>query len=387
MPVVAGFLSGVPRQGRVGVGYSTVFGVERRAGGRAVARRRATLDAAISEIQAHDGRRLGGAAQASCSSSCSSRATADEADFVRRLFTGELRQGALAGLMVDAIAKAAGVPADLARRAFMLSGDLTRTAEIALARRRGRACARSASSSSGRSCRCSPRPPRASPTRSRASSSSSVEWKLDGIRIQIHRRGDEVRVYTRNLNDITGALPGIVDAARALPVQQAVFDGEAIWMTRRRPGAVPGHGRADRLRRAAGRGRHVPLRRAAPRRRGPARRAARASARRGSRRSRRSSRCRGVLTSDAGRGAARARRGAARRPRGRRRQGRVVAVRRRPPRQGVAQGEAGAHVRPRRARRGVGPRAPAGLALEPPPRRARRRERRVRHGRQDASRA
>ena len=58
-----------------------------------------------------------------------------------------------------------------------------------------------------------------------------MEWKLDGIRIQIHRRGDDVRVYTRNLNDITTALPGIVDAARALPVQQAVFDGEAIWMT------------------------------------------------------------------------------------------------------------------------------------------------------------
>jgi DNA ligase-1 len=57
-----------------------------------------------------------------------------------------------------------------------------------------------------------------------------VEWKLDGIRIQIHRRGDEVRIYTRNLNDITHALPGIVDAARGLPVRQAVFDGEALWM-------------------------------------------------------------------------------------------------------------------------------------------------------------
>ena len=59
---------------------------------------------------------------------------------------------------------------------------------------------------------------------------SSVEWKLDGIRIQIHRRGDEVRIYTRNLNEITHALPGIVDAVRALPVSQAVFDGEALWM-------------------------------------------------------------------------------------------------------------------------------------------------------------
>jgi DNA ligase-1 len=59
---------------------------------------------------------------------------------------------------------------------------------------------------------------------------ASVEWKLDGIRIQIHRRGDEVRLYTRNLNDITDALPGIADAVRRLPVAEAVFDGEALWM-------------------------------------------------------------------------------------------------------------------------------------------------------------
>src|SRR5213076_3295824 len=59
---------------------------------------------------------------------------------------------------------------------------------------------------------------------------ASVEWKLDGIRIQIHRRGDDVRIYTRNLNEITHALPGIVDHARRLPVMQAVLDGEALWM-------------------------------------------------------------------------------------------------------------------------------------------------------------
>jgi DNA ligase-1 len=64
-----------------------------------------------------------------------------------------------------------------------------------------------------------------------------VEWKLDGIRIQIHRRGDEVRVYTRNLNDITETLPGIVRAVRELPVAQAVLDGEALWMTRTGPAA------------------------------------------------------------------------------------------------------------------------------------------------------
>src|SRR5262249_5630028 len=59
---------------------------------------------------------------------------------------------------------------------------------------------------------------------------ASVEWKLDGIRIQIHRRDDDVRIYTRNLNEITHALPGIVELVRALPVRQAVRDGGALWM-------------------------------------------------------------------------------------------------------------------------------------------------------------
>jgi DNA ligase 1 len=66
---------------------------------------------------------------------------------------------------------------------------------------------------------------------------SSVEWKLDGIRIQIHRRGEEVRIYTRNLNEITATLPGIVEAARSLPVRQAVLDGEALWMRDGSPAA------------------------------------------------------------------------------------------------------------------------------------------------------
>jgi DNA ligase-1 len=66
---------------------------------------------------------------------------------------------------------------------------------------------------------------------------ASVEWKLDGIRIQIHRRGDEVRIYTRNLNDITHALPGLVDVALRLPVRQVVLDGEALWMGEDGPAA------------------------------------------------------------------------------------------------------------------------------------------------------
>ncbi len=66
---------------------------------------------------------------------------------------------------------------------------------------------------------------------------SSVEWKLDGIRIQVHRRDDEIRIYTRNLNDITDTLPGIVAAVRRLPLRAAVLDGEALWMGEHGPAA------------------------------------------------------------------------------------------------------------------------------------------------------
>jgi DNA ligase 1 len=130
---------------------------------------------------------------------------------------------------VEAVAQAAGVPADVTRRAFMLSGDLSRTAAVALTA--GEAGLRAIGFELFRPVL----PMLASPAETvreavESFELSSVEWKLDGIRIQIHRRDDEVRVYTRNLNDITHALPGIVDAVRAVPVRQAVFDGEALWM-------------------------------------------------------------------------------------------------------------------------------------------------------------
>jgi DNA ligase-1 len=228
VPVVSGFLSGVPRQGRVGVGYSTVYALE-VAPADEPSLAVLELDAAISEVQRSTGSGSS-ARRRELLGGLLSRATADEADFVKRLFTGELRQGALAGLLVDAIARAADVPPDLARRAYMLSGDLTRTAEIALTE--GEAGLRAVGFELFRPIL----PMLASTAESVADAvagfaRSSVEWKLDGIRIQIHRRADEVRVYTRNLNDITAALPGIVDSARALPVEQVVFDGEAIWMT------------------------------------------------------------------------------------------------------------------------------------------------------------
>jgi DNA ligase-1 len=224
----------VPRQGRVGVGYSTIHRLQHDPA-EENSLTIEDLDRAITAVERATGSGSA-AARRELLGDLLDRATEEEAGFIRRLFTGELRQGALAGLMVDAVAKAAGVPGELARRALMLSGDLTRTAEIAIAG--GEDGLREVAFEIFR-----PIFPMLASTAESARDAlesfecASVEWKLDGIRIQIHRRGDEVRVYTRNLNDITETLPGIVRAVRALPVTQAVLDGEALWMSEDGPAA------------------------------------------------------------------------------------------------------------------------------------------------------
>jgi DNA ligase-1 len=229
-----GFLSGVPRQGRVGVGYAAVYGVECEPAASA-SLHVGELDRAITEVQGTTG---GGSAakRKQILTGLLQRATDREADFIKRLLTGGLRQGALAGLMVDAVAKAAGVPGTLTRRALMLSGDLMATAEIAITQ--GEDGLRAIGLELFR-----PVLPMLASTATDVAEAvesferSSVEWKLDGIRIQIHRRGHDVRVYTRNLNDITNTLPGIVAAVRRVPVGQVVLDGEALWMDVHGPAA------------------------------------------------------------------------------------------------------------------------------------------------------
>jgi DNA ligase-1 len=234
VPFAVGFLAGVPRQGRVGVGYSTIYGVECAPAGKASVTIE-ELDRAIAEVQRTTG--SGSAVgRKAILGELLGRATEQEGGFIKRLFTGELRQGALAGVMVDAIAKAAGVSGEIARRALMLSGDLPRTAEIAMTE--GEEGLREVGFEIFRPIL----PMLASTAENVADAISSfarasVEWKLDGIRIQIHRRGDEVRIYTRNLNEITHALPGIIDAVRRLPAEQVVLDGEALWMGEDGPAA------------------------------------------------------------------------------------------------------------------------------------------------------
>ena len=155
------------------------------------------------------------------------RATEPEQRFLTGLLLGELRQGALEGVMVDAVAKAAAVPAAEVRRAAMVAGDLREVAAAAigegldgLARFRLTVLrplkpmlAQTADDLVGALERVGP---------------AVVEWKLDGARIQVHRLGSDVRVFTRNLADITERVPEVVEAIEELPVEAIVLDGEAV---------------------------------------------------------------------------------------------------------------------------------------------------------------
>ncbi len=157
------------------------------------------------------------------------KATAEEQDFLERLLLGELRQGATAGLMVEAIAQAAKLPLNEIRRATMLSGELVAVARAALTQ--GRAGLSQFSISLFR-----PLQPMLAQTANTINDalqqldSAVLEWKLDGARVQVHKSGSEVRLYSRNLNDVTAAAPELVELVSRLPAQELILDGETLVM-------------------------------------------------------------------------------------------------------------------------------------------------------------
>jgi DNA ligase-1 len=155
-------------------------------------------------------------------------ATEPEQAFLRALVVGELRQGALASLVGDAVARAAGLKLATVRRALMLRGDLGAVAEVAL--RDGETGLAAIGLEVGRPLQpmLAQAAPDVATALARTGLSAAVEWKLDGARIQIHRDGRDVAVFTRTLDDVTARLPEVVEAALALPLQRAVLDGEAI---------------------------------------------------------------------------------------------------------------------------------------------------------------
>jgi DNA ligase-1 len=242
--VAVAVLSGELLQGQIGVGYATIGDLFRAADaagaeddGNAGPLTLTEVNEAFAAIGAVTGpgslalRRQQLAA-------LFARATDREREFLVRLLAGDLRQGALEGVMTEAVAKAAGVPAEEVRRAHQLGGSLPEVAEAALGGaehdgtpsvERALAALRGFTLRVGRPAR--PMLAASAPDVAAALakiSPAAAEWKIDGIRIQVHRAGDEVAVFTRTLDDITARVPEIVDAALSLPVTAAVLDGEAV---------------------------------------------------------------------------------------------------------------------------------------------------------------
>jgi DNA ligase-1 len=223
IPVAVGLLAGNIRQGRIGVGYASAFGVAVAPLAEPVL----TL-MQVDEVFDQIPTVIGAGSQdrrARILEDLFARSTEAEQDFLRRTLTGEVRQGALAGLMVDAVAEAYDVPAAAVRRALMLRADLGAVARTAAeAGVAGLAMI-------GLQVLSPVQPMLASPAASieeAVTGEVSVEWKLDGARIQVHRLGGEVRVFTRNQNDVTARMPEVVAVGRRLAVNGVILDGEAM---------------------------------------------------------------------------------------------------------------------------------------------------------------
>jgi len=219
------FLAGELRQGRIGVGWKLLADLPPQSAS-AEPLTVADVDAAFERIAAVRGAGANAARRAELET-LFARASDPERRFLIRLIGGELRQGALEGLLVQALAAAVGAPADAVRRAVMLHGDVGPVAEAALAD--GPAALDRFRLEVGRPLR----PMLASPAAGVEDAmtrlgQAGAEWKLDGARIQIHRDGDDVRVFTRSLDDVTARVPELVEAALALPARTLVLDGEAI---------------------------------------------------------------------------------------------------------------------------------------------------------------
>ncbi|MFD7080547.1 ATP-dependent DNA ligase [Streptomyces sp. NPDC059918] len=222
--LVISYLSGRLPQGRPGIGWRALAGEVEPADAPTLTV--TAVDAAVTEYAAV----AGAGAQAGrrrILDALLGAATAPEQRFLRSLLSGEVRQGALDAVALEGVAAAAGVPAAELRRAAMLDGSLARVAAAVLAD--GAAALREVTLRVGQPVQ----PMLANTAKSVAEALAAlgpcaVEEKLDGIRVQVHRDGDEVRVYTRSLDDITGRLPEVAELARALPGERFILDGEVI---------------------------------------------------------------------------------------------------------------------------------------------------------------
>jgi len=225
--ITVGFLIGWPRQGKLGVGWSTISTALAQSPAPASTLELRDVDRAFDQLSSVKGKNSANE-RARLVAELLSRARADEQQFLAALMIGEVRQGALEGVLLDAIAKAAGVPTDRLRRAVMMAGDLGAVAEAVLG-------------PDGESALTGYRLELFRPVQPMLADSAenvhdalsggepmAVEWKLDGARVQVHMRDERVAIYTRNLNDVTGRVPEVVDAVRSLRARELILDGEVI---------------------------------------------------------------------------------------------------------------------------------------------------------------
>ena len=217
-----GLMIGEPRQGRLGVGWATLSNLQVPPASETSLTIR-DVDATLSRLAAVEGAGSQGKRQLAMTTLWSA-ATEAEQNHLYRVLTDELRQGANEGVVADAVAKASGQPIAAVRRAAMLLGNLGAAAVRALTGQ---------SLDIGLTPLTAVQPMLAGTSATVADALAeiglaSVEWKLDGIRVQAHKIGDEVRLFSRGLNDITGGLPGVVDLVRRIPVKSVVLDGEAL---------------------------------------------------------------------------------------------------------------------------------------------------------------
>jgi DNA ligase 1 len=232
--IAVAYLSGHLRQGRIGIGFAAVRDSRPAAAALEPSLTLSEVDSIFEGIASTTG---AGSTVARLEklSGLLARATREEQDFLVRLIFGELRQGALAGLMADALAAAAEIPAGEVRRALMLAGELPSVARAALTEGRP-------GLDRFRLQLFRPLQPMLAQPAGDTSEAldrlgeAAWELKLDGARVQVHKAGDEVRVYSRRGNEVTHAVPELVESVQALPARQLLLDGEVIAL---RPDGAP----------------------------------------------------------------------------------------------------------------------------------------------------
>jgi len=229
VPIALGFLTGWPRQGKLGVGWSTLESARPPEGAPSPQLSLSDVDEAFTRLKSVGGKQSG-AERRRLLGELMTKSTTEEQQFLFALAVGEVRHGALEGVMAEAVAKAAGLPPDRVRRAAMLAGDLGAVADAVL--KDGEAGLTPWSLQLFRPIQPMLADSAADVTEALQGFGEgrpvALEWKLDGARIQVHKQDDRIGIYTRSLNDVTNAVPEVVDAVRQLPARELILDGEVI---------------------------------------------------------------------------------------------------------------------------------------------------------------